>query len=103
MNSLDAYALEFEDMPLKLSKTAGRISTKMSQPQTTQAEAPKAPKAKYSKTRGEHVKDVIIAMLVTGIIAFTGGIWFNEGKQQEIETAVKGAQTAAPVEAPVKK
>lgn len=92
--------MEYIETPINPIRV-GRV-TKMTKSQPT-PEAPKAAKAKYSKTRGEHIKDVIIAMLVTGIIAFAGGIWFNEGKQQEIETAVKGAQTAAPAETPVKK
>ena len=94
MSTLDAYALEYEDRPFHKPERVGRISTKMSK-STQTPEAPKAPKAKYNKTRGEHIKDVVIAMLVTGIVAFAGGVWFNEGKQQEIETAVKGAQTVA--------
>lgn len=93
--------MEYIETPINPYRV-GRTFTKMSNKPTTQPEV-KAPKAKYSKTRGEHIKDVIIAMLVTGIIAFSAGIWFNEGKHKEIETAVKGAQTAAPVEAPVKK
>jgi hypothetical protein len=95
MSSLSDYPLEFiDDRPFQIPKRVGRISNKMSK-STNTPEAPKVPKAKYSKTRGEHIKDVVIAMLVTGIIAFVGGVWFNEGKQQEIETAVKGAQTVA--------
>lgn len=96
MDSLDGYPLQFEDMPLKLSKTAGRISKQMSQPKSTTTEV-KAPKAKYSKTRGEHFKDIVIAMLITGIIAFISGMHFQASQQEAIETAVKGAQTTAPV------
>ena len=99
MNSLDAYALEFEDMPAK-PIWAGRISTKMSQPKTTQAEAPKASKAKYSKTRGEHAKDIVITALIVGIIAFVGGMTFQGKQQDAINTAVKGVQTVAPVATP---
>lgn len=97
MDSLDAYALEFEDMPLKLSPIAGRISKKMSQKSTT-PEAVKAPKAKYSKTRGEHFKDLVITALVVSIIAFVGGMTFQSKQQDAINTAVKGAQTVAPTE-----
>ena len=74
----------------------------MSQTKSTQPEAVKAPKAKYSKTRGEHFKDIVIAVLITGIIAFVGGMVFQGKQQQAIETAVKGASTQT-VEAPVKK
>ena len=79
----------------------GRTLTKMSKQTTTQPEV-KAPKAKYSKTRGEHFKDIVIAVLITGIIAFVGGMVFQGKQQQAIETAVKGASTQT-VEAPVKK
>jgi hypothetical protein len=97
MESLDAYALDFEDMLFKLSPTAGRISTKMSN-KTTTPEAVKAPKAKYSKTRGEHFKDLVITALIVGIIAFVGGVTFQSKQQDAINTAVKGAQTVTPVE-----
>ena len=86
------------DEPLKLSPAAGRISTQMSQPKTNQPEAPKASKPKYSKTRGEHAKDLVITALVIGIIAFVGGITFQSKLQDAINTAVKGAQTVAPTE-----
>ena len=102
MSSLLDYPLEFEDMPLKLIRSAGRTFTKMSNKPTTQPEVTKAPKAKYSKTRGEHFKDIVIAVLITGIIAFVGGMVFQGKQQQAIETAVKGASTQT-VEAPVKK
>lgn len=94
MNTLDAYALEYEDQPFRKPERVGRISTKMSKSNNT-PEVPKVPKAKYSKTRGEHIKDVVIAMLVTGIIAFIGGVTHQSNQQQAIETAVKGAQTVA--------
>ena len=97
MDSLTDYPLQFEDMPLKLSKTAGRISHKMSQPKNNQPEV-KAPKAKYSKTRGEHFKDIVITALIVGIIAFIGGMTFQGKQQDAINTAVKGAQTVAPTE-----
>ena len=75
----------------------GRTFKKMSNKPTAQPEV-KAPKAKYSKTRGEHAKDIIIAMLVTGIITFIGGMTFQANQQRAIETAVKGAHTVAPSE-----
>lgn len=95
MESLDAYALEFEDMPLKLSKTAGRISVKK---MSKESPTPAPVKAKYAKTKGEHNKDLIIAVLVAGIIAFVGGMTFQARQQDAINTAVKGVQTVAPAE-----
>ena len=76
----------------------GRTFTKMSNKPTAQPEV-KAPKAKYAKTRGEHFKDLVIAVLVAGIIAFIGGMTFQGRQQDAINTAVKGAQTVAPSEA----
>lgn len=96
MSSLADYPLEFEDMPQK-PKWAGRISTKMSQPKTTQPEVTKT-KAKYSKTRGEHAKDLIITALIVGIVAFVGGMTFQGKQQDAINTAVKGASVTAPAE-----
>lgn len=73
-------------------------------PKTTQTEAPKASK-KYAKTRGEHAKDIIIAILVTSIVAFVGGMVFANKQQAKVQQAVKAAQVVAPVasaEAPKK-
>lgn len=104
----ELYPLRYEgaedfpdNIPPRKPERVGRISTKMSK-STNTPEVPKVPKAKYSKTRGEHLKDVVIAVLITGIIAFIGGMVFQGKQQQAIETAVKGASTQT-VEAPVKK
>lgn len=48
---------------------------------------------KYNKTRGEHVKDLIIAILVTGVIAFVGGMAFADKQQTQIDNAVQAATT----------
>lgn len=91
--------MEYIETPINPHRV-GRTFKKMSQKQSTPEV--KAPKAKYSKTRGEHFKDIVIAVLITGIIAFVGGMVFQGKQQQAIETAVKGASTQT-VEAPVKK
>ena len=97
MSSLSEYPLEFiDDMPLINPYRVERTFKKMSKQSTTQPEVTKAPKAKYSKTRGEHIKDVIIAVLIAGIIAFVGGVTFQSKQQDAINTAVKSAQTVAP-------
>ena len=83
--------------PIRVGRTFKKMSNK-----STVAPEVKAPKAKYAKTRGEHFKDIVIAVLITGIIAFVGGMVFQGKQQQAIETAVKGASTQT-VEAPVKK
>lgn len=58
---------------------------------TIQTEAPKASK-KYAKTRGEHAKDIIIAILVSSVIAFVGGMVFAGKQQAEVRNAVSAAQ-----------
>lgn len=93
--------IPFIETPIKPSSGGKDIITKMSQKQSTPEV--KAPKAKYSKTRDEHFKDIVIAVLITGIIAFVGGMVFQGKQQDAINTAVKGAQTVAPAKTPVKK
>lgn len=88
--------MDYIETPINPNRV-GRTFNQMSKQSTTQPEVTKALKAKYSKTRGEHIKDIVIAMLVTGIIAFIGGVQFQASQQRAIETAVKGAQTEAPV------
>lgn len=92
--------MEFEQTPINPIRV-GRTFTKMSKNQPTVAE-PKAPKQKYAKTRGEHFKDIVIAVLVAGIIAFIGGVVFQAKQQSAIDTAVK-AMTPTAEAAPVKK
>lgn len=55
---------------------------------TTNAEAPKASK-KYQKSRGEHAKDILIAVLITGIVAFVGGMVFQGKQQNAVNAAVR--------------
>ena len=85
--------MEYEQTPINPIRV-GRTLHQMSNNQPTPEV--KAPKAKYSKTRGEHIKDVIIAVLIAGIIAFIGGVTFQSKQQDAINTAVKSAQTVAP-------
>lgn len=47
---------------------------------------------KYNKTQGEHYKDIVIAILITGVIAFVGGITFANNQQAQIDHAVQAAQ-----------
>lgn len=102
MNSLAEYPLEFEDMPLRKNPIrVGRTFTKMSKQNQPTPEV-KASK-KYAKTRGEHNKDLVIAILVSGIIAFIGGMTFQARQQSAINTAVNAVTPSAHAEAPVKK
>ena len=51
----------------------------------------------YEKSRGEHYKDIVIAILVTAVIAFIGGMAFANRQNAEVEQAVKAVQVTAPV------
>lgn len=98
-SALSNYKLELEDRPLRITKFArntGGKDSKMSKQNQPVAET-KAPKAKYSKTRGEHIKDVIIAILIAGVIAFVGGMHFESSKNAEIKNAVTAATTTPDV------
>lgn len=62
----------------------------------------KAPKQKrYTKTRGEHYKDIVIAVLVTAIVSFIVGVQYADNKQAEIDKAVSRVEQTA--QTPVKK
>lgn len=93
--------MDYEMTPLIKPYQGGKAYKNMSN-KSTQPEVVKTPKAKYSKTRSEHYKDIAIFVLVTAIIAFVGGMSFQSNQQQAIETAVKGASTQT-TKAPVKK
>ena len=98
---LDKHKLYYEDMaPRKLNTRKGGKDMKMSSNKSTVTEAPKASR-KYAKTRGEHIKDIVIAILVAGVIAFIGGMHFANNQHAQMDSAVKAAQSTAV--APVKK
>lgn len=59
------------------------------------------PTKSYRKTRGEHYKDIVIAILVTAVIGFVAGMHFSNKHNAEVQSAVKAAQTTA--QAPAKK
>lgn len=93
-NVMDAYQWHAEDIPFKISgKTGGKVS-KMTK--TISTEAIKPVKT-YRKSRGEHFKDILIAVLVTSVIAFVGGMHFANKHNAEVQSAVKAAQVSAPV------
>jgi hypothetical protein len=89
-----SYGTPYIDTPeLYRKKAVGRVN-KMTKNSTTQ-EPVKVSKAKYSKTRGEHAKDILIAMLVTGIIAFIGGMHFSNTQHSAVTAAVKAVTPSA--------
>lgn len=87
-----SYGTPYSATPLKPVRV-GRVKSMTNKPTTT--EAPKASK-KYAKTRGEHYKDIVIAVLIAGVIAFIGGMHFANQHNAEMQTAVKAAAIAAP-------
>ena len=92
MSTLDSYPLYYEDINPTTRK--GGKDSKMSK-NTKQVESPTA--KTYNKTRGEHVKGIVIAILVTAIIGFVGGMQFTEkqnAKVSEAVNAVTATQTA---------
>lgn len=56
------------------------------------------PVKKYAKTRGEHYKDIVIAILVTGIIAFVGGAQFQAKQHDAVNAAVEAITPTAHAE-----
>ena len=91
MSALEDYPLSYEDVPFRLTRfKPGGKDSKMSKSNKTN----EAPAKVYSKTRGEHFKDMVIVALVVGIIAFGLGFKFNADRNTEMQSAVKAAQTA---------
>lgn len=73
------------------------LSTKNQRPKTVKGETnmKTSKKSKYAPTRTEVIKTVIIAVLVTAILAFTAGIAYANKQHSEIE-AVKSAINVEP-------
>lgn len=98
MSTLDSFTLQYEDLTHKTRK--GGKDSKMSK--STVTEAPKTSK-KYAKTRGEHYKDIVIAILVTAIVAFGLGVKVQADRNAEVASAVKSAVTPTAEAAPASK
>lgn len=93
-----SYGTAYIDIP-QITKTAqsGGKDSKMSK---TIKETPVAKTRKvYNKTRGEHFKDIVIAVLITGIVAFIGGAVFQSKQHNAINTAIKAVTPSAHAEA----
>lgn len=84
-----SYGTPYQATPIKPVRV-GRV--KMTK--TTNTPEVTKPAKKYNKTRGEHYKDILIAMLITGIIAFVCGMHFSNQQNSRISAAVKAV--AAP-------
>ena len=79
---------DYEDMPFHKPERVGRTLKMSKQAKTVEATEAKS----YNKTRGEHIKDMVIVALVVGIVAFGLGFKFNADRNSEMQNAVKAAQ-----------
>lgn len=96
--------MEYELTPVKNlipQKRGGKDINIMSK--TTNAPEPTKTGKKYAKTRGEHFKDVVIAILIASIIAFIAGMSFQNKQQDAIQQAAKSIAPAASAEAATSK
>ena len=83
--SLDTFTLNYEELPTKKYKLTNR-GKKMSKVTNTTETA-----KTYNKTRGEHFKDIIIAILITGVIAFVLGVRYANNQAATTATAIQAA------------
>lgn len=89
--------MEYIETPVKkLNTRKGGKDNKMSK---TVSE-PKIAKS-YKKTRGEHFKDIVIAVLVTAVVAFVAGNAHADRQHKATAQAVQ--QATAQAETPAKK
>lgn len=94
MSALDSHKLYYEDLkPRKLITRKGGKDSKMSS-KSTKVNEVKAPR-EYNKTRGEHFKDIVIAVLIVGVIAFIAGVQYAGSQNAKLTSAVKAAQVTA--------
>lgn len=83
-SALDKHKLEYEELPFSINinkhtRKGGKDIKKMSKEESTK-------KAKrYSKSQGEHIKDLVIAVLVASIVAFALGIRFEANRNDEMQ------------------
>lgn len=90
-----SYGTPYIDTFREHTRKGGKVN-KMTK--TTQTNEPKSSK-KYAKTRGEHYKDIVIAVLVTAVVGFVAGMHFANTQNAQVQNAVKAVQTPAPATA----
>lgn len=77
--------MEFELTPIRQYKISKQGTKKMAK---NNQEVPTAKTRKvYQKTRTEHYKDIVIAILITGIIAFCAGMYFANNHNEQLKAA----------------
>lgn len=85
--------MEYELTPIKpltITRKGGKDSKMSNKTNTLEVK----PVKKYAKTRGEHYKDIVIAILVTAIVAFCLGVKVQSDRNAEVAKAV--SQAVAP-------
>jgi len=96
--------LENTKIPLDERKNYSKTKTTKKKEAIKMPNEPLAPRAKkYQKTRGEHFKDVVIAILITAIVAFVAGASYTNKQQAELDKVRAEAQSSVQAEAPAKK
>ena len=85
MSVLDRFNLHYEDIKPK-KKILNNLIIKRWRKMSS-----KEVKKVYSKTRGEHIKDIIIAVLITGVITFVLGVRYANNQAATTETAIQAA------------
>lgn len=80
--------IETPQKPLKTARRGQKLSRNSITKEARQAK-------RYQKTRGEHGKDIIIAVLVTAVMAFMAGMYFANKQNAEVQNAVKAAEATA--------
>ena len=87
MSKLDSFNLNYEDLPKRKYKLTDRIKKMGKLKNNEQTKI-------YSKTRGEHTKDIIIAVLITGVITFILGVRYANNQASTTATAIQAATAA---------
>lgn len=88
----------------KIKTPKGRKDSKMSNKDELQTLPPMVMRGKkYQKSRGEHFKDVVIAILITAIIAFVAGANYASKQQSKVDQVRAEAQSSVEVQPTVKK
>lgn len=80
---------QFIETPIRKPVQSGGKDSQMSK--STITAEPNKPAKQYRKSRGEHAKDIMIAVLITAVIAFIGGMHFSNNQHAETERAVTAA------------
>lgn len=89
-----SYGTPYIDNPKLYRKKAVGRANKMPNNNKTQTVEQSKPGKKYAKTRGEHLKDIVIAILIAGILAFVAGMHFANAQHEQVSKAVAAVQTA---------